>query len=129
MGLVDSGYVVEKSIWQTGIDCGEPCLPSLGGCIWIYRQWSTTGGEKEADASCTVLQNAGHHDWPFIQGKQIIPPLSQPILRRFRQETSTEENTNHPVIHLLTEQTFIEHYYVQPLGIQQDFSTLTLLTF
>ena len=52
-------------------------MPSLGINILIYRQWSTAEEKEEADESCTILQNAGHHDRPFIQKQPATIPTGQ----------------------------------------------------
>lgn len=90
--------MTRSGTWQAAIDHGEHCLPSLGVCILIYRQWSTIEGEKEADKSSTMLQNAGQLDWTSIQRQSITSSLSKPKLRGFRQATSCKPSI-HPFIH------------------------------
>lgn len=55
-------YAVGNGTWRAGTDHRGPRMPSLGINILIYRQWGTAEEKEEADESCTILQNAGHHD-------------------------------------------------------------------
>ena len=59
--------------------CHDP-MPSLGINILIYRQWGTAEEKEEAYESCTSLQNAGHHDRPFIQKQLTTSPTGQLLL-------------------------------------------------
>lgn len=63
-----------------GNDHRGPCMPSLGINILIYRQWGTVEEKEEADESCTILQNAGHHDRHFIRKQPTTSSTGQLLL-------------------------------------------------